>query len=99
MAVIVYFETENHSYAQYVATFESEELYLKMLPELELLCKEQGFAHVTESIETDGVIITDNEKRIFINLCSFVLNNNYSERSCGLEFGELKKLHDKLLLK
>lgn len=51
MEIKVYFETENGSYSEHVATFFDEELYNKMLPALEAVAKESGFDLVTESVE------------------------------------------------
>jgi hypothetical protein len=48
--VKVYFETPNNSYAERVATFKTEELYIACLPILEAEAKKQNFI-VTESIE------------------------------------------------
>lgn len=48
--VKVYFEMEG--YSEYVATFKDETIYMLCLPQLEKLCKEEGFERVTESIES-----------------------------------------------
>ena len=45
----VYFEAEG--YAEHVATFYSEELYIKCLHSFHLECQELGFHIVTESVE------------------------------------------------
>ena len=46
--IAVYFETENGSYAEEVATFKNDELYMKCLPILEREAKEHRMI-VTES--------------------------------------------------
>lgn len=48
--VEVYFEM-NSGYAQHVATFNCEQVYNDLLPDLERVAKKHGFTHVTESIE------------------------------------------------
>ena len=48
--VKVYFETPDNSYAERVATFKTEELYIACLPILEAEAKKQNFI-VTESVE------------------------------------------------
>jgi hypothetical protein len=48
--VTVYMESKNHS--EIVATFQSEELYLKCLNELEKQAKKAGMI-ITESINED----------------------------------------------
>jgi hypothetical protein len=45
----VYFETKG--YAEHVATFYSEEMYMSCLQSLYLMCNKLGFDNVTESIE------------------------------------------------
>jgi len=49
----VYFESDG--YSEQVATFQSEDLYISMLPYLLKLAKAQGFDRVTESNEEDWV--------------------------------------------
>lgn len=49
--VKVYFENEGGKYAEHVATFESEEIYIYLLPAIEKLANIMGFDKVTESIE------------------------------------------------
>jgi hypothetical protein len=51
--VTVYFENKNGSYAEVVAKFENEELYLVCLSQLEILAEKQGFECVTESISEE----------------------------------------------
>ena len=46
--VEVYFESRNH--AELVATFQDENTYIKCLPVLELIAKENNFI-ITESIK------------------------------------------------
>lgn len=46
--VVVYFETPNHSYAEIVAVFDSEDLYNACYQALEKKAKEAGMV-VTES--------------------------------------------------
>lgn len=48
MKVIVYFET--NSYAEKVAEFADEQTYIRCLPSLEKLAKDQGMI-VTESMQ------------------------------------------------
>lgn len=48
--VEVYFENINAQYCEYVATFESELIFLACLPKLEELAKLEGFDKVTETI-------------------------------------------------
>tara|TARA_R110000796_G_scaffold215321_1_gene331310 strand:+ start:257 stop:601 length:345 start_codon:yes stop_codon:yes gene_type:complete len=50
--VKVYFETQNGSYSEQVATFETEELYIICLPALKKEAKKQGYK-ITESIEEE----------------------------------------------
>ena len=50
--VKVYFETENGSYAEIVATFETEELFIICLPALKKEAKKQGYI-LTETIEEE----------------------------------------------
>tara|TARA_Y100000004_G_scaffold175541_1_gene215251 strand:- start:1418 stop:1573 length:156 start_codon:yes stop_codon:yes gene_type:complete len=45
----VYFETKGST--EQVATFESESHYIACLPTLKELAKQEGWTHVTESIE------------------------------------------------
>ena len=52
--VAVYFGMESQKYAELVANFDSEEVYLACLPALEKLAKKNGFDHVTESIEPES---------------------------------------------
>jgi hypothetical protein len=47
--VNVYFETENGSFSEFVASFDSEELFIKCLPALEIEAKLSRMI-VTESI-------------------------------------------------
>ena len=47
--VKVYFETEG--YAELVAIFDDEKMYLACLPALEELANKEGFTKVTESIQ------------------------------------------------
>jgi hypothetical protein len=49
--VTVYFETKN--YAEKVAEFANEQLYIRCLPDLEKLAKEQRMI-VTESIQEEN---------------------------------------------
>ena len=49
-AVEVYFESRNH--AELVATFQDENTYIKCLPVLELIAKENNFI-ITESIKDE----------------------------------------------
>lgn len=48
--VKVYFELGG--YAKHIATFQSEEAYIRCLASLETLAKENGFETVTESVES-----------------------------------------------
>jgi hypothetical protein len=48
MSVIVYFESKNYAYK--VAEFTNEQTYIRCLPSLEKLAKDQGMI-VTESIQ------------------------------------------------
>lgn len=50
--VRVYFETPNHSYADLVAIFDDEDLYMACLPVLEKQAKENRMI-VTESIDEE----------------------------------------------
>ena len=52
----VYFESTAHWYAELVATFESEELYMACLPTLEKLAGDSGMI-VTETIDEHDAII------------------------------------------
>jgi hypothetical protein len=45
----VYFESEG--YAEHVATFYSEEMYMSCLHPLYLMCNKLGFDNVTELVE------------------------------------------------
>ena len=49
--ITVYFETDKNKYAEKVATFYSEDTYIKCLPQLRELAKTGGFVKVTESIK------------------------------------------------
>ena len=60
--VKVYFETPNNSYAERVATFKTEELYIACLPILKAEAKKQNFI-VTESVEEAE--IKDKQKDLF----------------------------------
>jgi len=51
--LVVYFETENPSYAEIVAYFSDEETYDECLPALEKLAEKRGFSLVTESIQDE----------------------------------------------
>ena len=51
--VTVYFETPNHSYAEKVATFNSEETYISCLKSLEKEAKKHRMV-VTESVYEEG---------------------------------------------
>ena len=48
----VYFETDNW-YAEHVATFHDDRLYLACLPALERCASSNGFDRVTESVRDD----------------------------------------------
>ena len=48
MKVVVYFETKNFNYAEVVAQFNSDELYMACLPILEREARKGGYI-VTES--------------------------------------------------
>ena len=48
----VFFESDKHS--ELIAIFENEETYLKLLPSLENLAREQKM-YVTESVEEDSI--------------------------------------------
>ena len=48
--VQVYFESNTH--AEWIATFENEELYILCLPKLKSMAESQGMT-VTESVEAD----------------------------------------------
>jgi hypothetical protein len=50
--ITVYFETENGSYSEIVATFSNEKIYLEHLPLLEAQARSQAFI-VTESDDSD----------------------------------------------
>jgi hypothetical protein len=52
MRIIVYLETENHSYAEIVAEFASDYLYSICLPALEAYAKSEGYI-LTESVRED----------------------------------------------
>ena len=47
----VYFETKGS--AEQVATFESESHYIACLPALKELAKQEGWTHVTESVDEE----------------------------------------------
>lgn len=49
----VYAEIEGSKYAQLIADFQDEDLYIKCLPALEEWAKENGFDNITESAEYD----------------------------------------------
>ena len=53
MEIIVYFETPNNSYAEIMAQFADEELYMACLPVLEAKAKELGMI-ITESLQEKG---------------------------------------------
>ena len=59
MKIVVYFETQNFSFAEVVAQFASEELYEACLPALELLAERDGYV-ITESVREDERV-TDKE--------------------------------------
>ena len=52
MKVIVYFETLSSNYAEIVAQFANEQMYIRCLPQLEKLAREQNMV-VTESMRED----------------------------------------------
>ena len=52
--VRVYFETPNNGYADKVAIFDNEELYMACLPQLEASAKELRMI-VTESIDEKNI--------------------------------------------
>lgn len=49
----VYFECDNW-YAEHVATFRSDDVYMACLPALEVLAHRLGFDRVTESVREEG---------------------------------------------
>ncbi len=55
MKIVVYFETPKVLYAEVVAQFASEEMYLACLPILEDMAQRDGFI-VTESVREDDVV-------------------------------------------
>jgi hypothetical protein len=55
MKIVVYFETPKVLYAEVVAQFASEELYMACLPILEQIAERGGFI-VSESIREDDVV-------------------------------------------
>jgi hypothetical protein len=71
----IYFETKNPAYAELVATFESEELYVACLPILQENAKHQGFDMVTESVDDEEPI---NLKAL---AASFILSNENVEEA------------------
>lgn len=63
MKVVVYFETPKVLYAEVVAQFSSEELYMACLPILEQMAEQSGFI-VSESVREDDFVTDkfDNEE-------------------------------------
>ena len=63
MKIVVYFETPKVLYAEVVAQFASEELYMACLPMLEEIAQRDGFI-VSESVREDDVVTDkfDNEE-------------------------------------
>ena len=59
MKIVVYFETPKYNYAEVVAQFASEELYMACLPVLEQFAGHDGYV-VTESVREDERV-TDKE--------------------------------------
>jgi hypothetical protein len=55
MKIVVYFETTKVLYAEVVAQFASEEMYLACLPILEDMAQRDGFI-VTESVREEDVV-------------------------------------------
>lgn len=51
--IAVFFET-NNGYAEHIATFRNEELYITCLPTLERAAKANGFSRVTETCDWQG---------------------------------------------
>jgi hypothetical protein len=49
MTVKVFIEPQNHSWAEQIATFESQDVYMACLPALELLAGKRGCV-ITESM-------------------------------------------------
>jgi hypothetical protein len=55
MKIVVYFETPKVLYAEVVAQFASEELYMACLPILEQIAERDGFI-VSESVREDDFV-------------------------------------------
>ena len=55
MKIVVYFETPKVLYAEVVAQFASEELYMACLPILEQIAERGGFI-VSESVREDDFV-------------------------------------------
>ena len=65
MKIVVYFETPKVLYAEVVAQFSSEELYLACLPILKGIAERDGFI-VSESMRENDVVTDkfDNEEDV-----------------------------------
>lgn len=69
--VRVYFETPNHTFAERIATFKTDELYKICVPALEKEAKKHGYI-LTESVEEEEEDLFQNPEAIPENVKSIL---------------------------